>query len=75
MFQLILDRPMILMSWRNSLGPYLPLELEKLIFEVAVSEHGTKASTPLLLVAKRVRECEASLSDSLTVKGPLLIPG
>lgn len=41
---------------KNSLEPYLPLELEKLIFELAVSENGTKVSTPLLLVAKRVGE-------------------
>ena len=36
--------------------PRLPLELERMIFELAVSRNGVKASAPLLLVAKRVRE-------------------
>ena len=36
--------------------PRLPLELERMIFELAVSRNGAKASAPLLLVAKRVRE-------------------
>ena len=36
--------------------PRLPLELERMIFELAASRNGVKASAPLLLVAKRVRE-------------------
>ncbi|KIM39654.1 hypothetical protein M413DRAFT_12190 [Hebeloma cylindrosporum] len=41
------------MAW----GAYQGLmDLERLIFELAASENGAKASTSLLLVAKRVRE-------------------
>ena len=36
--------------------PYLPPELERLIFELAVLDNGPKASTTLLLVAKRIHE-------------------
>ena len=43
------------MTCTDSLEPYLPPELERLIFELALVENDTKAST-LLLVAKRVRE-------------------
>ena len=47
-------RPRIL---RDAEGmPRLPLELERMIFEFAVLRNGVKASAPLLLVAKRVRE-------------------
>lgn len=45
----------ISMTCTDSLEPYLPPELERLIFELALVENDTKAST-LLLVAKRVRE-------------------
>jgi hypothetical protein len=34
--------------------PYLPPELERLIFEVAFTQHGSKCSAKYLLVAKRV---------------------
>ena len=44
------------MSCTNYLQPHLPLELERMIFELAVSTNGTNTSTPLLFVAKRVRE-------------------
>lgn len=44
------------MSYANYLNPRLPLDLERMIFELAVSENGKKSSAPLLLVAKRVRE-------------------
>ena len=46
----------ISMSHKNYLNPRLPMDIERMIFELAVSEHGAKASTPLMLVAKRVRE-------------------
>jgi hypothetical protein len=46
----------IIMLETNSLEPNLPPELERLIFELFAAENGAKASTPLLLVAKRVRE-------------------
>ena len=38
------------------LNPRLPMDIERMVFELAVSEQGAKASTPLMLVAKRVRE-------------------
>ena len=34
--------------------PYLPPELERLIFELAVTEHGPEYSVKYLLVARRV---------------------
>lgn len=46
----------ISMPYANSFHPRLPQDIERMIFELAVSENGAKASTPLLLVAKRVRE-------------------
>lgn len=42
------------MACTDILEPYLPPELERLIFELALVENDTKAT--LLLVAKRVRE-------------------
>lgn len=44
------------MSGTNYLEPCFPPELERLIFELSAAENGAKASTPLLLVAKRVRK-------------------
>ena len=37
-----------------TVDPYLPPELERLIFELAAHDIGPKGSTTLLLVAKRV---------------------
>ena len=39
-----------------TVDPYLPPELERLIFELAARNIGPKESTTLLLVAKRVRD-------------------
>ncbi|KIM39507.1 hypothetical protein M413DRAFT_29235 [Hebeloma cylindrosporum] len=44
------------MSCAVVLDPRLPLDVERMIFELAVSQHGMKASTQLVLIAKRVRE-------------------
>jgi len=42
------------MSSINFPEPYLPLELERLIFELAATGNGKKASASLSLVAKHV---------------------
>ena len=39
-----------------TVDPYLPPELERLIFELAAREIGPKGSTTMLLVAKRVND-------------------
>jgi hypothetical protein len=42
------------MSSNTARLPYLPPELERLIFELAVIEHGPEFSVNYLLVARRV---------------------
>jgi hypothetical protein len=51
-----------------NVDPYLPPELERLIFELAAHEIGPKGSAILLLVAKRVYDWWVLYFFDITVK-------